>query len=43
MRLALEQTHSQVLNAGLSRRCVIVVWPELPFELYVASETFESV
>jgi hypothetical protein len=31
-----------VLYAGLSRGCVIVVCPAVPFELYDAFVTFES-
>jgi hypothetical protein len=34
--------HLQVLYAGLSRGCVIVVCPVEPFELYDAFVTFES-
>jgi hypothetical protein len=34
--------HLHVLYAGLSRGCVIVVCPAVPFELYDAFVTFES-
>ncbi|MEV0831415.1 MFS transporter [Nonomuraea rubra] len=39
----LKPVHLQVLYAGLSRGCVIVVCPEVPVELYDAFVTFESV